>query len=100
ERGYEQERRRIMPGEIADKILPEQRDLDLLLDVPVIGERGRAIEYQPARRPDIDEIGGDAEAGWIVDPPMREPGDREIHRIDGEQHKAGIEQRRRNGHAV
>ena len=36
----EQERRRIMPGKIADKILAQQRHLDLFLDVPIVSCAG------------------------------------------------------------
>src|SRR6185312_12439175 len=46
--GDEQERRRIMPGEVADEILAKFGDLDLLLDVPVIGLRRETIEHQAA----------------------------------------------------
>ena len=67
----EQERRGIMPGKIADKILTELRDLDLLLDVPVIGLCRKAIEHQTPGGPDVDEIGRDAEAVPIVNPPVR-----------------------------
>ena len=80
-----------MPGKVAVEVLPQQRDLDLLLDVPVVGQRRRAVEHELAGGPDIDEVGWDAEPGRIVDPPMREPGDREIDRVDGEQHEAGVE---------
>ena len=58
----EQEWRRIVPGEVADKILAEFCDLDLLLDVPVIGLCREAIEHQAAGSPDVDEIGRDVEA--------------------------------------
>ena len=61
--GDEQEGRRVMPGEIAGEIPAEQRNLDLLLNIPVPSLRGLAIERQPARGPDVDEIGRDAQSG-------------------------------------
>src|SRR6202020_3155457 len=67
-RGDEQKRRRIMPGEIAFVALAGDRALNRLLDVPVVGKRRMTIEYQTARRPDIDEIGWNAEAVLIEDP--------------------------------
>ena len=85
----EQERRRIMPGEIADKILTELRDLDLLLDVPVIGLCRKAIEHQTPGGPDVDEIGRDAEAIRIVDPPVRKirhHAERQVHHAQRKAH--------------
>jgi hypothetical protein len=67
----EQEWRGIMPGKVADKILTELRDLDLLLDVPVVGLRRKAIEHETPGSPDVDEISRDAEAVRIVNPPVR-----------------------------
>ena len=66
----EQEWRRIVPGKIADKTLAKFCDLDLLLDFPVIGLGRDTIEHQAAGRPDVDEVGRDAEAVSIVNPPV------------------------------
>src|SRR5258708_29503518 len=88
-----QERRRIVPGKIARIALAEDGDLNLFLDVPVVGLRGMAIEHQPAGRPDIDEIGRDAQPVFVVDPPMGEIRRREERRLDDEQNKAQVEQR-------
>ena len=96
QRSDEQERRRIMPGEIAGEILAEQRELDLPLDVPVIGQRRMAIQHEPARRPDVDEIGGNAEPACLPDPHARDVSHREIAGVDDRERKAGVEQRGRN----
>ena len=68
--GDEQKRRRIVPGEVALIALAEHRDLNLLLDVPIIGQRRVAIEHQLSSGPDVDEIGRDAQALGVEDPPM------------------------------
>src|SRR6202035_4421931 len=94
-RGDEQKRRRIMPGEIAFVALAEDRDLNRLLDVPVVGKRRMTIEYQTARRPDIDEIGWNAEAVLIEDPPTGgEPALQHGH-INDAEHKASDQERGR-----
>ncbi len=89
----EQKWRRIVPGKIAGIALAEDCDLNLLLDIPIIGLRGMAIEHQAPGGPDVDKIGRDAEALVVEDPPMGEIGRREERGVDDEQHKAQIEQR-------
>jgi hypothetical protein len=68
QRGDKQEWRRIVPGEIADKILFQQREFDLLLDIPVVSQRRVALEHQAAGGPDIDEVGRDAQAVRLIHP--------------------------------
>ena len=63
--GDEQKWRRIVPGEIAVIALAENRDLDLFLDIPVIGERRMAIEHETAGGPDVDEVCRDAQAIFV-----------------------------------
>jgi len=58
--------------------------------------QGSAIERESARGPDVDKIGHETEARGIVDPPVREPGDRKKDGVNGAQHEARIEQRGRN----
>ena len=96
EGGDKQKRRRIVPGKIAREILAQQRQLDLLLDVPIIGQRRMAIEHEFSGRPHIDEIGGDAKSALFPDPHPRKIRHREIADIDHDQREAGVEQRRRN----
>src|SRR6266487_1280237 len=77
----EQKGRRIMPGEVALIALAERRDLNLLLDIPIVGLRGVAVEHQAAGGPDVDEIGRDAEAPIVEDPPMGEERRREKYAL-------------------
>ena len=92
----EQERRRIVPGKVADKILTELRDLDLLLDVPVIGLCRKAIEHQTPGSPDVDEIGRDAETVRIVNPPVRKIRHHAKRQVHHAQRKAHPQEPRRN----
>src|SRR6202035_2423066 len=62
QRGNEQKRWWVMPGEIALVALAEDRDLNLLLDIPIISQCGMAIEHEAAGRPHVDEIGRDSQA--------------------------------------
>src|SRR5664279_6004986 len=55
-----------------------------------------AVEREPARRPDVDEIGRNTRAARIVDPPMRKIGGRKKRCVDDEQRKADVQQRRGN----
>ncbi len=80
-----------MPGKIAGEVLTQQRELDLLLDIPIIGLRWMAIEHQASGGPDVDEIGRNPEAVRIVNPPVREVRRRVIGNVDDEQHKAHVE---------
>src|SRR6185437_6201686 len=92
----EQERRRIVPGEIAGKTLLKDRELNLLLQIPVIGERRMALEHHLPCRPYVDEVGRHAEPMLIVNPCVREIGRRKKRQIDDKQHKADIEERGRH----
>ena len=75
----------------------EQRELDLLLDIPIIGQRRMAIEHEPAGGPDVDEIGRDAQPVRIVDPPMGEKyAIGKTTTLMTQQHEADVQQRRRN----
>src|ERR1700677_1164568 len=85
-----------MPGEITDEILLELREFNLFLDNPVPGLRRMALEREPARRPDIDEIGRNAGTVSIVNPPMRNIGDWKKRGVDDQQHKADVQQWRGN----
>jgi len=85
-----------MPGEIAWKILLQEIKLDLLLDVPIIGERRSLLKHQLSSCKDVDEIGRDALPVRIVDPAMRNIRGRKERGIDDKQRKADLEQRGRN----
>ena len=88
-----QKRRRIVPGEVAVIALAEHRNLNLLLDIPVVGLRGVAIEHEAPGGPDVDEIGRDAQALFVEYPPMGEECRRKKRCIDDEQYKAHVQQR-------
>ena len=94
---HEQKWRRIVPGEVARIALAEHRDLNLFLNIPIIGQRRMAIEHQLACGPDVDEIGRDAQAIFVKNPPMRKIRRRKEHGVDDEQREADIEERRGNG---
>ena len=85
-----------MPGKIAGKILLQQRKLDLLLDIPIIGQRRMTFEHQLPRRPDVDEIRRDALPVRIVNPAMRKIRRGKERGVDHEQREADLEQRGRN----
>ena len=61
-RGDEQKRRRIVPAVIVGKIVADDADFGLLVRRPVVGGGRLAVEREPSRRDDIDEIVGDRPA--------------------------------------
>src|SRR5205823_5373107 len=82
--------------EIAVIALAEHRDLQRLLDIPVIGQRRMAFESELSGRPDVDEIRRDAPAVGVEDPPVRPKRRRKERRVDDQQHEADVAQRCRN----
>jgi hypothetical protein len=94
--GHEQKRRRIVPGKVAGIALAQHCDLHLLLDVPVVSERRMAIEHESAGRPDIDEIGRNAEPVFIKDPPMGGEPVLQHRRVEDTQHETADQERGRN----
>src|SRR5690348_5702811 len=94
---YEQKRRRIVPGEITRIALAKDCNLSLFRDIPVPGLGCVTLERQSASRPDSGKIGRDAEAFFVEYPPMHEVSRRNEGRVDDEQHKADVEEHRRNG---
>ena len=91
--GDEQKGRRIVPGKVAFIALAEHRDLNLLLDIPVVGLRGVAIEHEAPGGPDVDEIGRDTQALFVEYPPMGEECRRKKRCIDDEEYKAHVQER-------